>query len=354
MTCVGQRPVSSFALAASQAAPAGWLKPSIASTAFRPAMMPPLESVVRSPESGVEIRAQALSATRSSEPNGSRATTAEGSDCAHNARAHAGDTAAASAICAAHEVDCLMNSRRGVFTLMEHSPNRVPRRRLVRRGKFSPPDQHLRKTMAKKKSKKAAKPARKAVKAKKVVKKPAKQAVRKSAPKVKATAKAAPAHNPWKTYADAMAREMAITLKLMRAYPADQAAFQPHPRSGSAHQLFYTFGVEQGITLGAINGTLSMPPQFPPMPATLGDCISTFEKNATAVVNAARTAKAEHHARPVQFFGGPQTIVDVPAGFVADLMLADQIHHRGQLSVYTRMAGGKVPSIYGPSADEPW
>jgi uncharacterized damage-inducible protein DinB len=36
------------------------------------------------------------------------------------------------------------------------------------------------------------------------------------------------------------------------------------------------------------------------------------------------------------------------------LMLTDQIHHRGQLSVYARMAGGKVPSIYGPSFDEPW
>ena len=30
------------------------------------------------------------------------------------------------------------------------------------------------------------------------------------------------------------------------------------------------------------------------------------------------------------------------------------IHHRGQLSVYLRMVGGKVPSIYGPSGDEAW
>jgi uncharacterized damage-inducible protein DinB len=29
-------------------------------------------------------------------------------------------------------------------------------------------------------------------------------------------------------------------------------------------------------------------------------------------------------------------------------MLLDSIHHRGQLSVYVRMTGGKVPSIYGP------
>ena len=36
------------------------------------------------------------------------------------------------------------------------------------------------------------------------------------------------------------------------------------------------------------------------------------------------------------------------------MMICDRIHHRGQLSVYVRMAGGKVPSIYGPSADDPW
>ncbi|MDA1080285.1 MAG: hypothetical protein O2973_01210 [Gemmatimonadetes bacterium] len=35
-------------------------------------------------------------------------------------------------------------------------------------------------------------------------------------------------------------------------------------------------------------------------------------------------------------------------------MLHDTIHHRGQLSVYLRAMGAKVPSIYGPSADEPW
>lgn len=29
-------------------------------------------------------------------------------------------------------------------------------------------------------------------------------------------------------------------------------------------------------------------------------------------------------------------------------------HHRGQLSIYLRPMGSKVPSIYGGSADEPW
>jgi uncharacterized damage-inducible protein DinB len=31
----------------------------------------------------------------------------------------------------------------------------------------------------------------------------------------------------------------------------------------------------------------------------------------------------------------------------------DAIHHRGQLSTYIRPMGGEVPSIYGPSGDDP-
>ena len=35
------------------------------------------------------------------------------------------------------------------------------------------------------------------------------------------------------------------------------------------------------------------------------------------------------------------------------LMQAHSIHHRGQLSTYIRPMGGKVPAIYGGSADDP-
>jgi uncharacterized damage-inducible protein DinB len=38
---------------------------------------------------------------------------------------------------------------------------------------------------------------------------------------------------------------------------------------------------------------------------------------------------------------------------IVELMIRHEVHHRGQLSVYLRLAGGKVPSIYGGSADEP-
>jgi uncharacterized damage-inducible protein DinB len=56
----------------------------------------------------------------------------------------------------------------------------------------------------------------------------------------------------------------------------------------------------------------------------------------------------------VKFFTAPKTIGEVSRINFLWFLLSDQIHHRGQFSIYSRMADGKVPSIYGPSADEPW
>jgi uncharacterized damage-inducible protein DinB len=56
----------------------------------------------------------------------------------------------------------------------------------------------------------------------------------------------------------------------------------------------------------------------------------------------------------IAFPSGPKQMGEIRVMDFLWLMLMDSIHHRGQLSVYIRPAGGKVPSIYGPSGDEPW
>ena len=48
-----------------------------------------------------------------------------------------------------------------------------------------------------------------------------------------------------------------------------------------------------------------------------------------------------------------QVEIEDTVGGLLWLFFFDAIHHRGQLSTYIRPMGGKVPSIYGPSADEP-
>lgn len=43
---------------------------------------------------------------------------------------------------------------------------------------------------------------------------------------------------------------------------------------------------------------------------------------------------------------------DWPRGRTLGILLAHEIHHRGQLALLLRLQGGRVPAIYGPSADE--
>jgi uncharacterized damage-inducible protein DinB len=46
-------------------------------------------------------------------------------------------------------------------------------------------------------------------------------------------------------------------------------------------------------------------------------------------------------------------MLKMPAVEFLSLTLRHSAHHRGQLSAYLRAMGGKVPPIYGPTADTP-
>jgi uncharacterized damage-inducible protein DinB len=50
---------------------------------------------------------------------------------------------------------------------------------------------------------------------------------------------------------------------------------------------------------------------------------------------------------------GGKTLFSMPKAAVwRSFVMSHLIHHRGQLSVYLRMQDVKLPSMYGPTADE--
>ena len=149
-------------------------------------------------------------------------------------------------------------------------------------------------------------------------------------------------------------REHATTLKVLRAFPAEQSAFRPHERSNAALQLAWTFVLEERMMLLAINGESVVGSGFPAPPDSWEKVLDAFEEQHRRLLDRLRSASESDYAGTVTFFTGPNQMGDIPTYTFLWSMLSDQIHHRGQLSVYLRMAGGKVPSIYGPSADEPW
>ena len=155
---------------------------------------------------------------------------------------------------------------------------------------------------------------------------------------------------------EAFARENAKTLRVLRALPKDKTELRPHARCKTARELAWMFVLEQGaMEKGLTTGfDWSEPPAFPPPPDSYEDVLANLEKGHARTMELLRGLPEADLTRPVQFFTGPGKIGDVPMHAFLWLMLNDQIHHRGQFTIYLRMADGKVPSIYGPSADEPW
>src|SRR5262245_8165059 len=151
-------------------------------------------------------------------------------------------------------------------------------------------------------------------------------------------------------------RETAITLKLLRAFPADRAEYRPHEKSRSARELAWIFVTEQGLAGRAIDGALNFSGggSPPAAPASLPEVIAAFENAVSATKDkVAKTSEADLN-RPAPFPVGPGKLGDFRAMDIVWITLQDQIHHRGQFSVYLRLVGAKVPSIYGPTADENW
>src|SRR2546427_3013835 len=94
--------------------------------------------------------------------------------------------------------------------------------------------------------------------------------------------------------------------------------------------------------------------KMPKAPATLTEVVAVYEQSSKAFVDRIRKTPDTELNKTVKFFVAPKQMGDVRKMDLLWFMLMDQVHHRGQFSIYLRMADGKVPSIYGPSADEPW
>ena len=180
----------------------------------------------------------------------------------------------------------------------------------------------------------------------------AKARPKRAAAKSRAAAGSAEKHGK-KLLVSLFAKESPVTLRLMKAYSGEDH-YTPHERSTPAARLAYTFSMNHGIAVKAITGELHMPPEFPPAPATYAEAVSSYERGARELIAALEKMPESRLSDTVEFFIAPGQTGQIPVGDLLWLMLMDSIHHRGQLSVYVRMAGGRVPSIYGPSADEPW
>jgi uncharacterized damage-inducible protein DinB len=141
-------------------------------------------------------------------------------------------------------------------------------------------------------------------------------------------------------------QESATTRKLLAAVPAENYTYKPSDLCMTALALASHIALSEVFFLrGVVNGAFEWKPvQF----QTPAEALAYYDEHVAALIAAAETLPGEKLAQPITF-----AIWSEPAVAFLNIGLKHTIHHRGQLSAYLRPIGAKVPSIYGPTADEP-
>ena len=150
--------------------------------------------------------------------------------------------------------------------------------------------------------------------------------------------------------------EMTTTRRVLERVPEDKFEWKPHAKSFSLGALaahvaaLPTWGAET-LARSEIDIAGAQPPTAP---WSQSELMAAFDRNVAAARSALAgktdaellgTWTLKRGGKPI--FSMPKTAV------LRSFMLSHLIHHRGQLSVYLRLLDVPVPSIYGPSADEP-
>jgi uncharacterized damage-inducible protein DinB len=153
-------------------------------------------------------------------------------------------------------------------------------------------------------------------------------------------------------------QEAKTTRKLLERVPQQALEWRPH---------------EKSMTLGRLASHLAELPQWASMTidrneldlntlpptglnsSSVQEILEVFDKS---IADASESLKGLSDQKLMELWRlrrGDKVFFELPKiAVLRSVVFNHQVHHRGQLSVYLRLQDVPVPSIYGPSADEPF
>ena len=84
---------------------------------------------------------------------------------------------------------------------------------------------------------------------------------------------------------------------------------------------------------------------------TSGALLEALDKAANEARDALKKTTDEHLMTPWKLLARGQVVMEEPRHVMIRDTINHWAHHRGQMTVYLRLMGAKVPALYGPSAD---
>jgi uncharacterized damage-inducible protein DinB len=153
--------------------------------------------------------------------------------------------------------------------------------------------------------------------------------------------------------------EAATTRKCLEHIPQDKFGWKPHEKSMTVGEL----GGHIADMTGWATVTMTMdvfdmhpkdgPAWESPKPQTVAALLNYYDKGVAEAKKQILAADDAKYMANWSLANGGNILMTMPrAAVMRSFVMNHIVHHRGQLSVYLRQLDVKVPSIYGPSADE--
>lgn len=150
-------------------------------------------------------------------------------------------------------------------------------------------------------------------------------------------------------YLPGLKNEQGITKSVIEAIPVDKGDYSPDGVSKSALELAWHIVATEMRFMDAVPaGEFDFSPR--PRPDNIKnsqDLSAWYTSNFEQRFEKLSKLSKEQLTKIVDFRG----MFQLPAVMYLNFVLHHSIHHRGQLSMYLRPAGAKVPAIYGESYD---
>jgi uncharacterized damage-inducible protein DinB len=146
--------------------------------------------------------------------------------------------------------------------------------------------------------------------------------------------------------------EYPVFVNVLKALPTQRFDYRPHEKSQSAAEIIWTLARETQASCELIDsGLVNWLPV--PAPADPQAILSAFQQHYLALDDRIGWLDESKWESKARLLIDGQLYREAPVGEFLWYIFFDAIHHRGQLSTYIRLMGGQVPSIYGPSGDDP-
>ena len=153
-------------------------------------------------------------------------------------------------------------------------------------------------------------------------------------------------------------REVARSRKALEQMPEGKKEWKPHDKSlqfGYVCEMVAT--IPNWIAMEIQRDDLDIaPPDGSRMKRevlnTREDYLKAHDKASADALAALQSASDEHLMKPWKLLAGGNVVLEMSRHDMVSDTLNHLVHHRGQMTVYLRLLGAKVPALYGPSADD--